>query len=451
MVSVLPQSTRPTQAAGVCRVIVRDKETAWPVPLVELRTTNQVRFVSDNAGVIALTLPDRMHRETWFHVVGHGYQVPADGFGMRGVRLTPRPNETLTVEVERTAIARRIGRLTGGGLFAESQQLGEFQDWQESPLVGCDSVQLVIFGDRAFWNWGDTSVARYPLGNFHMTGATSGLDLFSSCEPPLRPTFDYFLNDKGSPRPMAPIDGPGPTWLTGFAVLPDMEGQDHLVACYRKIRPPLTTYEIGLCEWHEQQREFVATARLWHEASNSAPPSHVAEGHSVAWSDAQGQQWRLFGNPLPQLRCRNHYEAWRDTATWEPLQPQTEIPSADGKSAVTPHSGSIGWNAFRQRWVTVFVQKFGSPSAFGEVWYAEADSPLGPWGPAVKVLSHENYTFYNPRLHAELSPAGSAILLFEGTYSQEFANHPAPTPRYDYNQILYRLDLDDARLESARQ
>ena len=48
-------------------------------------------------------------------------------------------------------------------------------------------------------------------------------------------------------------------------------------------------------------------------------------------------------------------------------------------------------------------------------------------------------------------PDGSPILIFEGTYTMQFANHPAPTPRYDYNQILYRLDLDDPRLEPAQK
>jgi len=65
------------------------------------------------------------------------------------------------------------------------------------------------------------------------------------------------------------------------------------------------------------------------------------------------------------------------------------------------------------------------------------------------VLTHENYTFYNPRLHPELTPSGSPILLFEGTYSQMFADHPEPTPKYDYNQVLYRLDLDDPALKPA--
>jgi hypothetical protein len=109
--------------------------SGWPVPLVELRTTHQVRSVSDNAGLIAFDAPDLMGRETWFDVIGHGYEVARDGFGQRGVRLKPEPGHTLRVEVTRTIIARRIGRLTGAGLFAESQKLGLERDWRESGVV----------------------------------------------------------------------------------------------------------------------------------------------------------------------------------------------------------------------------------------------------------------------------------------------------------------------------
>ncbi|MFN0129250.1 MAG: hypothetical protein ACKV19_21485 [Verrucomicrobiales bacterium] len=69
---------------------------------------------------------------------------------------------------------------------------------------------------------------------------------------------------------------------------------------------------------------------------------------------------------------------------------------------------------------------------------------------AVKVLSHENYTFYNPRVRQDFTPEGSPILLFEGTYTHTFSNNPNKTPRYDYNQILYRLDMDDPALAAAQ-
>jgi len=445
---------RPTAADdqhGLYKIIVRDKATDQPVPLVELRTTSQLRFVTDNAGVIAFDASEFMNRETWVDVLGHGYEVPPDGFGMRGFRIVPRPNTSHTIHVVRKNIAQRLGRLTGSGLLAESQKLGEYLEWKESPITGCDSVQMTEYQGRAFWNWGDTNVAKYPLGNYHMTGAFTDLNLFKSIDLPIRPVFDYLLKSDGSPKSMAPIEGSGPTWLTGYISLKDGDGQEHLVACYRKIKPPLDTHEIGLCEWDDEQQKFQAIQVLWRASDGQPAPQKIPEGHTVRWTDADGQNWILFGNPFPSLRCRDTYAAWKTPSAWESLDVPKELVGSTQEEVVKHHSGSIAWNAFRQRWVTVFMQHFGKPSAFGELWYAEADSPMGPWGTAVKILSHDNYSFYNPRVLGELSQKDSPILLFEGTYTHTFANKPVPTPRYDYNQILYRLDLDDPRLQTATE
>src|SRR5215212_9232630 len=91
-------------SAPLCRIEVVEKGSGWPVPLVELRTTHHARFITDNAGVIAFDLPEGMGREVWFDVIGHGYEVPKDVFGMRGVRLKPEPGRTLKVEVSRTIV-----------------------------------------------------------------------------------------------------------------------------------------------------------------------------------------------------------------------------------------------------------------------------------------------------------------------------------------------------------
>src|SRR5438128_7734090 len=147
-----------------CRIEVLEKGSGWPVPLVELRTTHNVRFVTDNAGVIAFDLPELMGNETWFDVIGHGYEVPRDAFGARGVRLKPQSGASLKVEITRKIIAKRLGRLTGGGLFAESQKLGRELYWPESGILGCDSVQNAVHGGKLFWAWGDTVVPNYPLG-----------------------------------------------------------------------------------------------------------------------------------------------------------------------------------------------------------------------------------------------------------------------------------------------
>lgn len=138
---------------------------------------------------------------------------------------------------------------------------------------------------------------------------------------------------------------------------------------------------------------------LWKKTDATPKPPPLPEGHPVFWKDESGKDWLLFGNPLPKLRCPATFEAWQDSAPWEILLPQKNFASASDGKTVSPHAGAIAWNAWRRRWVTVFVEQYGKPSYLGEVWYAEANSPTGPWGKAVKILSHENYSFYNPTIH----------------------------------------------------
>jgi hypothetical protein len=38
------------------------------------------------------------------------------------------------------------------------------------------------------------------------------------------------------------------------------------------------------------------------------------------------------------------------------------------------------------------------------------------------------------------------VIYFGDTFVTTFSGNPAPTPRYDYNRILYRIDLSDPRL-----
>ena len=437
-------------AAEPCRIEVVDKENGWPVPLVELRTTHHARYITDNAGVIALDDPELFGREIWFSVIGHGYGVKADGFGLRGVRLRPEAGKTLRIEVTRTNIAKRLGRITGAGIFAESQKLGEHADWRETGVFGCDSVQDSVHDGRHFWLWGDTTLPHYPLGVFDGTSATTDLRPLTKFEPPVKLQLNYFRDEQEKPRGVAKMPGSGPTWVTGYVSLPDKTGKSRLVGSYCKVKPPLEAYEWGLCVWDDAAEAFEPHKIIWTKADGIDRPL-VPEGHPALWTDEDGLEWLLIGNPLPTFRCPATFEDWEEVRKWEALTPQATLKAADGSGDVKPHSGSIAHNAFRKRWVTVFMQHFGKPSAFGELWYAEADRPTGPWGPAVKILTHENYTFYNPRLHPEFTPEGSPILLFEGTYTQQFADKPEPTARYDYNQILYRLDLDDEQLAPAHK
>jgi len=429
------------------RIEVVDKENGWPVPMVSLRTTHNVTFVTDNAGVVAFDLPELMGREVWFAVESHGYERARDGFGNRGVRLKPVAGGAVKIEVDRTIIAKRLGRLTGAGLFAESQKLGGYVDWKESGVLGCDSVQTALHQGRRFWFWGDTTLAHYPLGVFHTTGARTDPARRIAFKPPVQPRFQMFREANQRPRGVAKMPGKGPTWLSAVVSLPDADGAARLVASFVKVEGFVDVYQTGLCVWDDEDSAFKPERVLWARGSEKRPP--MPDGHGVVWrGELEGAQddWILFGNPLPTLRCPATFEAWKDPVTWEVLEPQKTIPRAGGGKAVVPQSGAIAWNEHRQRWVAIFAQKFGEPSFLGEVWYAEAPAPTGPWGPAVKVLSHQNYSFYNPIIHPD---SAGKTLLFEGTFTTLFADKPAPLPRYDYNQVLYRLDLDDPALKPA--
>ena len=114
---------------------------------------------------------------------------------------------------------------------------------------------------------------------------------------------------------------------------------------------------------------------------------------------------------------------------------------------VQAHAASVRWNDYRRRYVMICQELHGSPSLAGEIWYAEADAPEGPWRWARKIVSHRDYTFYNPCQHAFFDSDGGRLIYFEGTYTAEFSGARDRTPRYNYNQVLYRLDLSDPRLK----
>lgn len=452
-VAAVSLAAEPESAAAgkPFKITVRDAENDWPVARVELRTTHNVSFFTDNAGVVAVDLPELTGIETWLTVEADGYEMKADGFGFRGFRVVVEPGGAHEVKVDRTIVAKRLGRLTGAGIFGESQKLGENLDWEENGAIGSDSVLNAVYRGKLFWAWGDTNLARYPLGLFHTTSATTPIRPLESFEPPIRLKLDYFRDKKGGVRNVANVapDDPGPTWLSGYVGLPDAAGDERLVACYAKIRPPLAIYRNGLCVWNDESDEFESIRVLWDDADDKPKSELLPVGHPVFWTDEGGVRWLLFGDPFPTIRMPATFEGWSEPESWEALKPPGSLTGEDGRK-VKPHRGSVAWNEFRQRWVTIFCEHGGDPSPLGEIWYAEADSPLGPWGRAIKVVSHRKHSFYNPRIHPEMTPPDSPILLFEGTFTRTFSATSEATPRHDYNQDLYRLDLDDPKLEAAR-
>ena len=444
--SMLTLAVAALAAAGEpCKVKVVDEESGWPVPLVFLTTTHGQVYVTDNAGVAAIDSPELMGRETWFGVKSHGYGMKKDGFGNAGVRFVPRPGEERVVKVERRQIAKRLGRVGGAGLFAESQKCGEHLEARESGEFGRDSVQTALYHGRVFWLWGDTSMQNYPLGIFNVTAATTPAPAFARPEPPVDPPYRAFTNANGRLRGVIKRQGGGPIWIFGLVTLRDAQGEEHLCGAWSQIKEFCTPEKNGLCEWDDESESFKVVKTVWTRSTEHPKAPRVPDGTVCRHVDPKGRTWLLFGNPFPFLRIPDSYEAYLDESKWEKVERPKAIRARDG-SEVTPASGHMAWSGYRRKYVAIVQQKFGKPSGFGEVWYVEGESPYGPWENAVKVLTHDNYTFYNPIIHTEGRDPESSVLLFEGTYTASFADRPPKTPRWDYTQVLYRLDLDDPRL-----
>jgi hypothetical protein len=91
----------------------------------------------------------------------------------------------------------------------------------------------------------------------------------------------------------------------------------------------------------------------------------------------------------------------------------------------------------------VFTQLQGDDSMLGNIYYSESiGDAVGPWRKAKLIARHPNYSFYNPKLHPEFFQENGRVVFFEGTYTHTFSGNTAPTPRYDYNQLIYRLNLE---------
>ena len=475
------------------RITVVDEQTGRGVPLVELKTVNQVAYVTDSNGVAAFDEPGLLGRRVHFAVRSHGYEFPKDGFGVAGVALETRPGGEATVRIRRLNIAERLYRVTGGGIYRDSILTGVPTPLREPLLdgqvLGQDSVLSAVYRGRIHWFWGDTNRPSYPLGNFHTPGAVSDLPGRGGLDPSRGVNLDYYLDDQGFARPTCQMPGEGPTWITGLVVLKDARGHERMFANYAKIRPPMTTYEHGAVEWDPDRSEFVKRAVFSGTPETST--GETLSGHTFLRRDG-GQEYVYYCNPFPLTRVpadpdrlidehavevftclapgstaeapvvdrdsdgRARY-SWKagarrvDPRTQDRLTKSGVLKPGEGLiqlrdaatgQAVTAHGGSVTWNEFRKRWVMLFVE-IGGTSFLGEMWFAEADAPTGPWTFARKIATHDAYSFYNPKQHPMFDQDGGRLVYFEGTYTSSFSGNKEQTPRYEYNQLMYRLDLAD--------
>jgi len=471
---------------------VVDEETNRGVSLIQLETVNHRKYWTDSNGLVAFHEPGLMDQHVFFHVSGHGYEYLKDGFGYRGVKLYTISGGEAEIKVKRLNLAERLYRITGQGIYSDSLKLGRSIPSNSEPLkaqvLGSDSVVNVVYGDYIYWFWGDTNYARYPLGNFHVPGARSKLPTAGGLLPEQGIDFEYFVDDNGFAKETCKMPGKGPTWIDCLMLLGDNQEAQRIFAIYMKVQNWLDIYERGIVEFDVEKKQFQ------HRMVFPKDQMVIPRGHPFL-HQVDGKPYFYFAGAMPWVRVPADVEAILNPASYESysfLAPTSsnelpdvhrdangnliygwrkDVPWADRKmiqrlikvqkiveeeapnlltdtesgKLVMTHHGSIYWNAYRNRWIMITTESSGS-SYLGEIWYSEAIRPEGPWAYGRKIITHHQYSFYNPKHHPMFDQQNGKVIYLEGTYTKTFSSNDYPTPGYDYNQMMYRLDLSQPEL-----
>lgn len=405
-------------ASDYCIIRVVDEDTGRGVPLVELRLPNEVKYWTDSAGVAALDEPSLVGRDVFVSIRSHGYEYPQETFLGRGANVRIDPGTTRVLRVRRTMVAERLYRLTGEGIYRDSIKAGlpVPAGWTQANVLvlGQDTVSAALYRGRLFWIWGDTVGPAYV--NLNVSSATS--DPLE--DPAVTVSYRYVTDGDGRVRPMLPLKGEGLVWIEGLIPMVDPDGQERLLATYTRQDGLRFPEECGLALFDDQMQVFEPWVQMPCRAEHTSSHPFLHDGY-----------WYLY----PWLRVPDDWDAIQDASTWETRVVQWP-PDAARPSCVV-------WNEYRERWLLLLED-------VGDVYYAEAEEPEGPYGRAVKIIEHDDYNFYNVATHTFFNKDHGREILIEGTYTSAFSGATERTPRYDYNQIMYRLQLDDPRLQEAQ-
>jgi len=476
------------------RITIIDEETGRGIPLVKLSTLNGIDHYTDSTGVVAFYEPGLMNKDVFFNVESHGYSFEKDAFDSVGKALKVVSGGSAILKMKRENIAQRLYRITGEGIYNDSILLGDKVPINNplinSQVLGQDSTLITIYKGQLFWVWGDTAHPKHPIaGNFRTTCATSKLPSDSGLDPEIGVNLNYFT-EGDFVKKMVPLPEEGLYWLSSLIAIKDKSGQERLIANYARIKAPMEAVGRGIVQFNDEKQIFEEIAR------NSLDDIIQPDGHPFKVTENRTEYY-YFPYDTKFTRSKAEYESLIDRSTFEAFTclregcrfnctqeqldrdendklcyswkkntssiGQKELGELVKKNLIKPeekwfqlydidtgkeilyHNSSIYWNPYRNRWTMIMNEVFGT-SLLGEIWYIEGDTPLGPWVYAKKVVTHKDYSCYNPVQHPYFMKENGRVIFFEGTYTMAFSGTKIPTPRYDYNQMMYKLELDDPRL-----
>lgn len=491
-----------------------DSVTGNGIPMIIIQSTYKTRYISDSNGYIAFFEPGLMNLSISFTIEdAAGYHAKVDAWtNLELIQIQTTSGEESIVKLNRTQISERWCRLTGYGIYRDSVLLGKESPSEYSLaqklVTGLDSMMGTFYNGKYYWFFGDTNRVDRQLGNFFVTGAISNLeDLnFENKSIPLN-----YISDDEFVKSLARIEPLNqPTWIHDVVVIPsdniihnnkgmrlnhDKSNSETMYATYYK--PETSTLQVsrGILKWNNNLQIFELITSI-QDNVNVWP---IDGGHAYKMDE-----WIYFSNPYPYVRTTN-YEDFTQYETFSPLIEGTKAYSnskefllnkferdQNGRlvwgwkkntgylspsvakqlydlhilsdndiqhwtmkdiqtgKIVWPHAGSITWNKFLNQFIMVYVQIWGEPSLLGEIYFAMSPSLVGSWIQTIKIATHIKQDFYNPRILHEFMSQDQKIIYYLGTYVATFSGN-LPTPYYDYNNQVHRLDLSDKRIQLLDQ
>ena len=410
LVVISVASTLRAAPADYFVIEIIDEQTGRGVPLVELKTTNNIRHWTDSNGLVAFNEPGLMNRKVFFTITSHGYEFPKDGFGIAGTALDVKPGGSAKLKIKRLNIAERLYRSTGQAIYRDTVLLGRAAPIKEPLLngqvMGQDSVIALPYKDKIYWCWGDTAKPSYPLGLFAMSGATSELPASGGLKPEVGIDYTYFVGKDGFSRGMAPVKEPGPVWLDGVLTINDDMGKERLFAHFSRMKDLGTRLERGLMLYNDEKEIFerfkpvdldeilapgghpLKTDKYIYFPTPYPATRVKADWKSVTDLDqyeaytplAQGSRYKKGEAKLDRDKSGKLNWSWKKNT--QPLQSSEieelvkdgklkydecpfRLTDVDTKKPILLHGCSIYWNDYRKKFVMIALQMWGGTSNIG--------------------------------------------------------------------------------------
>ena len=195
-------------------------------------------------------------------------------------------------------------------------------------VFGQDSVLNAVYQGKIHWFWGDTNRPDYPLGNFHVPGATSDLPGQGGLEPEVGVNLSYFLDDQGFARPTAADARRGTDLALGTRSFSRIN--KHASECSRSTPRSARCSKCTSVGLSSSIRRPSGSIKSLSFPRRPSIAGEFPDGHPFLYRD-HGVEYIYYATPYPLVRVPADPERLKDVASCEAytcLKPGTRLAAA---------------------------------------------------------------------------------------------------------------------------